>query len=74
MIFVLVVGGQTDIRLFQSYSAVEQVMKRGIQTASKRGQPPNWCYVIEYTGIDELLPTFAYYINDFGDIVRETIA
>lgn len=73
MIFILVPANGADVRVFQTYSALEQVMKRGTDKCISENCPINWCYAIEYTGVDELLSTFAYYINEVGDVVRESI-
>lgn len=73
MIFILVSLGDDDIRVFSSYSLVEQVMKIGIQEALALGREPNWCYTMGYSGIDELVPIYTYYISPNGDIVREAL-
>lgn len=51
-------------RLFTSYSAVEQVMKKG-----GKG---DWCFTVAFDGVDELEPIYVYKFK--GDrIVREFI-
>jgi hypothetical protein len=52
-----------DTRLFSSFSAVEQAMKKGHY---------DWCFAIAFDGIDELLPVYLYHFKN-GAIVREPI-
>ena len=73
MVYMLVpTGGAewTDMRLFTEYSAVEQVMKQGIYERRLRGRHVEWCFVIQYDGVDELKPVFEYHITELGDIIR----
>lgn len=52
-----------DTRLFTSFSAVEQAMKK------VKG---DWCFTIAFDGVDELLPIYLYHFKN-GVIVREPI-
>jgi hypothetical protein len=52
-----------DVRLFTSFSAVEQAMKK------VKG---DWCFTIAFEGLDELLPVYLYRFKN-GIIVRELI-
>lgn len=66
MIYVLVPRGKSgweDIRVFATFSAAEDVMKRG---------EGDWCFTIAFDGIDELGPVFLYTFKN-GAIVRSSI-
>jgi hypothetical protein len=67
MIYLLVPTGNSDwddMRIFTTFSAVEQVVMDGIEERRKRGERDRWCFVIAYDGTDELLPLWGYMIYD----------
>lgn len=73
MIYLLVpTGGAewTDLRMFTSYTCVEQIVKQGIQQRYIQRRHIDWCFVIAYEGTDELRPVFEFHITSTGDIVR----
>ena len=73
MIYMLIPTGGAeweDMRLFSEFSAVEQVMKRGINERRLRKKHLEWCFVIAYDGTDELKPVFEFHITQIGDIIR----
>lgn len=73
MIFLLIPTGSPDwedLRMFTTYSSVEQVMKRGIEQRRAKKKHIEWCFVIAYTGDDEIYPTFEFHITETGDIIR----
>ncbi len=62
MIYMLVPRGNTeweDVRLFSTFSSVEDAMKR-----------VKHCFTIAFDGIDELNPVFLYSFN--GDMIVRT--
>lgn len=66
MIYMLVPRGGAeweDIRLFSTFSAVEDVMNR------VKG---DWCFTIAFDGMDELKPVFLYSFKN-GMIFRTPI-
>ncbi len=67
MIYLLVPTGNPewdDMRIFTSFSLVEQVVATGIDERKKRGQSERWCFVIAYDGTDELRPLWGYMIYE----------
>ena len=67
MIYLLVPTGHPewdDMRMFTSFSAVEQVVAKGIDERTSKGQSERWCFVIAYDGTDELRPVWGYMIYD----------
>ena len=60
----------SDVRMFTSYSSVEQVMKQGIQVCRKEKRRVQWCFVVAYEGGDEVYPAFEFHITERGDIIR----
>lgn len=73
MIYMLVPTGGAeweDMRLFTEFSAVEQVMRRGINQRRLKNKYIEWCFVIAYDGTDELKPVFEFHITENGDIIR----
>lgn len=67
MIYLLVPIGNPDwddMRIFTSFSRVEQVVAKEIVERKKRGQSDGWCFVIAYDGTDELFPLWGYVIYD----------
>lgn len=73
MIFLLVPTGNaewSDMRMFTSYSSVEQVMKQGIQQCRNKKRFVQWCFVVAYEGGDEVYPVFEFHITETGDIIR----
>jgi hypothetical protein len=67
MIYLLVPTGNPewdDMRLFTSFSAVEQVVAKGIDERRAARQHERWCFVIAYEGTDEVRPVWGYTIYD----------
>ncbi len=67
MIYLLVPTGNPDwddMRLFSSFSMVEQVVAKGIEDCRKCGRSERWCFVIAYDGVDELRPLWGYMIYE----------
>jgi hypothetical protein len=65
MLYLLVPTGNVewpDMRMFTSFSAVEQVVERQIKVRREQKLPEAWCSVIAYDGTDELTPVWGYYI------------
>ena len=75
MLYLLVPTGNPewmDMRMFTSFSAVEQVV---ITEAKRRKQQrivDAWCFVIAYDGVDELVPMWGYYLIE-GSLQRFAI-
>ena len=67
MLYLLVPTGNPeweDMRMFTSFAAVEQV---ALTEAKRRNQQriyDEWCFVIAYDGVDELVPLWGYHIID----------
>jgi hypothetical protein len=53
-----------EMRLFTTFSAVEQVVAAGIAERQANGVPDRWCYVIAYDGTDEVFPVWGYVIYE----------
>lgn len=73
MIYMLVPTGGAeweDMRLFSEFSAVEQVVRQGIDKRRLHKKHVQWCFVIAYDGTDELIPIFEFHITDTGAIIR----
>lgn len=73
MIYLLVPTGGADwkdLRMFTSYTCVEQIVKQGIQQRHIQHRHLDWCFVIAYEGTDELRSVFEFHITPNGDIVR----
>lgn len=67
MLYLLVPTGSPewdDMRIFTTFSAVEQVVDKGIAERRKQRQNERWCFVIAYDGTDELVPVWGYMIYD----------
>ncbi len=67
MLYLLVPVGSTewrDMRLFTTFSAVEQVVNKGIEEMREAGVPERWCFVVAYDGTDELRPVWGYTIYE----------
>ncbi len=67
MIYLLVPTGSPewdDMRMFTSFSAVEQVVYQGIEERKARRENERWCFVIAYDGTDEVFPVWGYMIYD----------
>lgn len=67
MIYLLVPTGNSewdDMRLFTTFSAVEQVVNKGIKERKARHENERWCFVIAYDGTDEVHPQWGYVIYD----------
>ena len=67
MIYLLVPTGNSewdDMRIFTTFSSVEQVVAKGINECKARGHHERWCFVIAYDGADELHPQWGYMIYE----------
>ena len=67
MLYLLVPIGNSewqDMRLFTTFSAVEQVVEREVKVRKNNRLPEVWCSVIAYDGTDELRPVWGYYSMD----------
>ena len=67
MLYLLVPTGNAeweDMRIFTTFSAVEQVVETGIHQCRAAGLSDRWCFVIAYDGTDELHPIWGYVIYD----------
>lgn len=53
-----------DMRLFTTFSSLEQMVTSGIRQCRSQGLPDQWCYVIAYEGTDELSPVWGYIIYE----------
>lgn len=73
MIYVLMPHRATawgQFRVFSSYSMAEQVILTTAKTLAKSGQSPDWCVLVSYDGVDELVPIFSYTV--VGDRLRRS--
>lgn len=77
MIYILIpseIGTFLDIRVFENYSAVEQVMKSQAQVYQGWGKDPNWCRVFAYSiDVDEYVPCWLFTVTPSLSIKREPI-
>lgn len=67
MLYLLVPTGDAewkDMRLFTTFSAVEQVVSRGMDECRRANLSERWCFVIAYEGTDELRPVWGYTIYE----------
>jgi hypothetical protein len=73
MIYILIPNEITDffqIRVFDSFSNVEQIMKQEAQ----RRPHPDWCRVFAYeVGLDEYIPCWIFTVTKNYDVAREPI-
>lgn len=77
MIYVLIpneIGTFLDIRVFENYSAVEQVMKDQARVYQGWGKDPDWCRVFAYSiGVDEYVPAWIFTVTPSLSIKRVPI-
>lgn len=74
MLFALVPHAATThemVRFFSSYSSAEQAALVAAKDFERRMFDPDWCVIIAYEGIDELLPTFLYRVVGSSRLSRE---
>jgi hypothetical protein len=67
MLYLLVPTGNPeweDMRMFTSFSAVEQVAVEESKRRKQERIKDAWCFVIAYDGTDELRPMWGYYLID----------
>lgn len=67
MLYLLVPTGNSewqDMRLFTSFSAMEQVVDKEIERRRREKLHEQWCFVVAYDGTDELHPIWGYYVMD----------
>lgn len=63
-----------SFRMFNSYSAVEQIALHVARERAAKGYDPDWCSIIGYnSGIDEYHPVFLYTIVDTTRLHRERL-
>jgi hypothetical protein len=62
MIYVLIPKDGSPMRLFTSFSSIEQVVVTEALTRKALGYLTPWCYVLEYEGLDELVYVMRYEI------------
>ena len=63
MIYMLVphvARSRLDVRMFDSFSSVEQLALRVARALESEGKCPDWCEIIAYDGMDEMYPAFIY--------------
>jgi hypothetical protein len=65
MIYVLFphAGERDDVRIFTSFSHVEQEALRMAQLRKGWGVDPDWCAIYAYEGVDELKPYWGYFVH-----------
>lgn len=77
MIYILIpneIGTVHEIRVFENYSAVEQVMKTQAQVYQGWGKDPNWCRVFAYSiDVDEYVPAWIFTVTQGLSIKRVPI-
>lgn len=77
MIYILIpneLGTFLEVRVFENYSAVEQVMKAQAQAHLGVGKNPDWCRVFAYSiGVDEYIPTWIFTVTRSLSIHRVPI-
>lgn len=56
-------GERDDIRVFATYAIIEQEVIRMATLRKSWGVNPDWCLVIAYDGVDELVPIWGYYVT-----------
>ena len=75
MIFMLVPFGNAeweDIRLFTTYSSMEQVMVKTAKKRVEQNMEPQWCFGVAYDGNDELQVVWNYHITHDCRIDRKS--
>ena len=72
MIYVLIPKDRTAMRIFTSFSSLEQVVINEVHVRAAIGMEPDWCFVLEYDGLDELTSTrqFEIYKNSSLRAIR----
>lgn len=72
MIYLLwMTGGDlSDVRVFTSFSHVEQEALRMAHLRKGWGSTPDWCTIQAYEGVDELTPIWGYYVHSSMSLVR----
>lgn len=61
----------TDLRIFNTYAAAEQVALRTARILQSERKSPDWCEIVAYEGIDELHPTFVFTLVGAQRLHRE---
>lgn len=67
MLYLLVPIGSTewrDMRLFTTFSCLEQVVYTEMERRLAQGKPERWCFVVAYDGTDEIRPVWGYTIYE----------
>lgn len=73
MLYVVIPHTATNwetVRIFTNYAAAEQSVLLAAKGFEREGYSPDWCTLIAYDGIDELLPVFVYFITDSRHLHR----
>jgi hypothetical protein len=67
MIYILFPHGgeRDDVRVFTSFSHVEQEALRMAHLRKSWGVSPDWCVIYAYEGVDELKPYWGYAVDSF---------
>lgn len=73
MMYSVIPHDQTPCRFFASFSGMEQFVLQHAILLESRNIPSDWCSVIAYEGIDELLPVFVYNLMGGHTLVRSPI-
>jgi hypothetical protein len=65
MIYVLFPHGgeRDDVRIFTSFSHVEQEALRMARLRKEWGVETDWCAIYAYEGVDELKPYWGYFVD-----------
>lgn len=76
MIYILYMtgGDLTDVRVFTSFSHMEQEVLRMARLRQSWGSTPDWCTVHAYEGVDELVPVWGYYVHSTLSLVRYALS
>jgi len=75
MIYLLIptgTPGWDDMRIFTTFSSMEQVVMTEVASRQARGLSDRWCFIIAYDGVDELSPVWGYVMYE-GYLQRCTI-
>ena len=74
MIYAVVPHNQSEKRFFASFSGVEQFVVMHARYLDSRSLPWDWCDIVAYDGIDELIPVFVYRLVDGYTLVRSPVS
>lgn len=78
MIYILIpneIDSFFEIRVFSSYSSVEQAAKDEGRERRSKGFDPDWCRIFAYAiGVDEYIPTWLFTLTPLLDMKRVPIS